>query len=133
MPAVAKQPTEQKIVSVMLSGGRVTQDFRASLFAAAGRSGKSVNEFVLLAAAEKLKAAGAPFSGVFRSGDLTSEGSADVFAGSSDRTVLHLGDQFVTEGELAALQKVRPGRLGWGSWAVELMKDAVLSHAGGRS
>ena len=58
------------IVNVMLNGGRVTSGFRAALFAAASRAGVSVNEFVLTAAAEKLRASGSQFSGVFETGDL---------------------------------------------------------------
>jgi hypothetical protein len=54
----------------MLSGGRVTSGFRAALFAAASRAGVSVNEFVLTAAAEKLRASGNEFSGIFRANDL---------------------------------------------------------------
>lgn len=52
-------------------GGRVTSGFRAALFAAASRRGVSVNEFVLIAAAEKLHAAGSEFSGVFEPGDIS--------------------------------------------------------------
>jgi hypothetical protein len=58
------------IVPVALNGGRVTSGFRAALFAAASRRGISVNELVLLAAGEKLCAAGEHFSGVFRPGDM---------------------------------------------------------------
>ncbi|APO67250.1 hypothetical protein IE4872_CH01608 [Rhizobium gallicum] len=58
------------IVSLLLNGGRVTSGFRAALFAAASRAGISVNEFVLQAAAEKLRASGSQFSGVFEPGDL---------------------------------------------------------------
>lgn len=58
-------------VNVMLTGGRVTSSFRQALFLAAGRSGMTVNEFALRAAAEKLAKAGASFSGVFERGDIT--------------------------------------------------------------
>ena len=54
----------------MLNGGRVTSGFREALFDAAARQGISVNEFVLVAAAEKLAAAGHGFPGLFHSGDL---------------------------------------------------------------
>jgi hypothetical protein len=72
MPLIATKPRKQKdpIVNVMLNGGRVTAGFRAALFAAASRAGVSVNEFVLTAAAEKLRASGSQFSGVFEPGDL---------------------------------------------------------------
>lgn len=65
-----KRPQKDPIVNVMLNGGRVTSGFRAALFAAASRAGVSVNEFVLTATAEKLRASGGQFSGVFETGDL---------------------------------------------------------------
>lgn len=46
------------------------EGFRENLFDAANRSGMTPNEFVLQAAAEKLKATGRSFSGVFAPGDL---------------------------------------------------------------
>lgn len=61
-------------VSLMLTGGRITAGFRSSLFSAANRCGMSVNEFVITAAAEKLKASGEQFPGVFRSGDINQIG-----------------------------------------------------------
>lgn len=64
------------IVPIMLNGGRVTSTFRAALFDVTAREGVSVNEFCLLAAAEKLKAAGRSFSGVFCPGD--TKGLIDV-------------------------------------------------------
>lgn len=72
MPIIATRHRKQKdpIVNVMLNGGRVTSGFRAALFAAASRAGVSVNEFVLTAAAEKLRASGNQFAGVFESGDM---------------------------------------------------------------
>ena len=72
MAIIATKQSRQKdsIVNVMLNGGRVTAGFRAALFAAASRAGVSVNEFVLTAAAEKLRTAGSQFSGVFEPGDL---------------------------------------------------------------
>jgi hypothetical protein len=68
----ATRPRKQKdpIVALMLTGGRVTSGFRAALFAASGRAGVSVNEFVLTAAAEKLRASAQRFSGLFETGDL---------------------------------------------------------------
>lgn len=68
--ATSQRQRREPIVSVMLNGGRVTSGFRAALFAAASRAGVSVNEFVLTAAAEKLRASGSQFSGVFEPGDL---------------------------------------------------------------
>lgn len=62
------------IVNVMLSGGKVTACYRDALFAAANRAGVSVNEFVLTAAAEKLRQSGVEISGVFAPGDI--EGAA---------------------------------------------------------
>lgn len=72
MTIIASKHRRQKdpIVALMLNGGRVTLAFRAALFAAASRAGVSVNEFVLTAAAEKLRASGSQFSGVFEPGDL---------------------------------------------------------------
>lgn len=72
---MSNNPNKQRrqkdpVVNVMLNGGRVTSGFRAALFAAASRAGVSVNEFVLTAAAEKLKASGGQFSGVFEPGDI---------------------------------------------------------------
>lgn len=61
------------IVNVMLNGGRVTAGFRSALFAAANRMGVSVNEFVIMAAGEKLKESGGNFSGVFHEGDLSEQ------------------------------------------------------------
>lgn len=72
MTIIASRPRRQKdpIVPIMLNGGRVTAGFRAALFAAASRAGVSVNEFVLLAAGEKLRTIGAAVEGVFEPGDL---------------------------------------------------------------
>lgn len=58
-----------KIVNLMLRDNRVTAGFRTALFDATQREGLSVNEFVLRAAAEKLRASGRDFPGVFSSGD----------------------------------------------------------------
>ena len=67
------QATDQ-IVNILLRGGRVTSTFREALFDASSRQGMSVNEFVLQAAAEKLKESGREFSGVFHPGDFTELG-----------------------------------------------------------
>ena len=69
MSTVQEASAAEATVNLMLTGGRVTSGFRASLFAAAARAGVSVNEFVLRAAGEKLRAGGAGFSGVFEPGD----------------------------------------------------------------
>lgn len=68
--ATRQRRPREPIVNVMLNGGRVTSGFRAALFSAASRAGVTVNEFVLTAAAEKLRASGGQFSGVFEPGDL---------------------------------------------------------------
>ncbi|PWE55593.1 hypothetical protein DEM27_15450 [Metarhizobium album] len=61
---------DDRSVNLMLRGGRVTEGFRENLFDAANREGRSVNEFVLRSAAEKLLRSGRPISGVFDSGDV---------------------------------------------------------------
>lgn len=66
------------IVPIALNGGRVTSGFRAALFAAAARAGTSVNEFVLQAAAEKLRQMGEAIDGVFEPGDLISNNDNDT-------------------------------------------------------
>lgn len=71
--AAEQMPKAEPIVSLMLNGGRVTATFRQALFDATAREGLSVNEFCLKAAAEKLKASGRDFSGVFHPGDLARE------------------------------------------------------------
>lgn len=58
------------IVALALSDARVTLGFRTALFDACARAGVTAHEFLLTAGAEKLRAAGADFSGVFRPGDL---------------------------------------------------------------
>ncbi|NSZ73035.1 hypothetical protein [Agrobacterium tumefaciens] len=65
-PTVCREIT----VNIALRGARVTSSFRDNLFDAANRSGMTPNEFVLQAAAEKLKATGRNFSGLFAPGDL---------------------------------------------------------------
>ncbi|MDC9808414.1 hypothetical protein [Rhizobium binxianense] len=54
---------------IMLRGAMVMTDFRESLFDAANRAGMTPNEFCLQAAAEKLRASGRQFAGVFAPGD----------------------------------------------------------------
>lgn len=55
---------------IMLRGANVMTSYRDALFDAANRAGMTPNEFVLQATAEKLKATGRTFSGVFRPGDI---------------------------------------------------------------
>jgi hypothetical protein len=57
--------SENAIVALSLTGGRVTKGFREALFDGAARAGTSVNEFVLLAAGDKLVTLGRDFPGVF--------------------------------------------------------------------
>lgn len=66
----------ERIVPIMLNGGRVTATFREALFDVTAREGISVNEFCLFATAEKLKASGRHFSGVFHPGDFHDAGSS---------------------------------------------------------
>ncbi|WP_246706034.1 hypothetical protein [Rhizobium leguminosarum] len=54
---------------IMLRGAMVMISFRESLFDAANRAGMTPNEFCLQAAAEKLRASGRQFAGVFAPGD----------------------------------------------------------------
>lgn len=54
---------------IMLRGAMVMTSFRESLFDAANRAGMTPNEFCLQAAAEKLRASGRQFAGVFAPGD----------------------------------------------------------------
>lgn len=61
------------IVNLMLNGGRVTATFREALFDATAREGLSINEYCLKAAAEKLRASGCQFSGIFTPGDIEVE------------------------------------------------------------
>lgn len=68
--AVAQTEHRERRVAVMLRGATVTEGFRENLFDAANRAGMSANEFVLQAAAEKLRQSGRQFSGLFTPGDL---------------------------------------------------------------
>ncbi|TBH34700.1 hypothetical protein ELG66_01580 [Rhizobium leguminosarum] len=54
---------------IMLRGAMVMISFRECLFDAANRAGMTPNEFCLQAAAEKLRASGRKFPGVFAPGD----------------------------------------------------------------
>lgn len=67
----ATKPTKREGRNpVMLRGAKVMTSYRDALFDAANRAGMTPNEFVLQAAAEKLKAQGRNFSGLFRANDL---------------------------------------------------------------
>ena len=57
-------------VQVLLTGRRVTAEFRDALFSAASRAGLTTTEYVLRAAGEKLQAMGVEVPGVFAAGDL---------------------------------------------------------------
>lgn len=78
MPFIATNQARRTddIVAVALNGGKVTLAFRSALFDAANRAGMSVNEFVLLAAAARLKASGYSFPSVFSTSDVRVEGEA---------------------------------------------------------
>jgi ABC-type transporter Mla maintaining outer membrane lipid asymmetry ATPase subunit MlaF len=71
-PKSNREPT----VNVALRGAKVTATFRENLFDASNRAGMTPNEFVLQAAAEKLKMSGRQFSGLFFPGDLSGGMSA---------------------------------------------------------
>ena len=73
MPATSRP---EHIANLGLNGARVTRGFREALFDAANREGVSVNEFVIVSAAEKLARRGAEFPGVFRRGDLVHQDRA---------------------------------------------------------
>lgn len=71
MPFIANNHDENadEIVAMHLNGARVTRGFRTELFTHAGRLGLTVNEYLVIAAAEKLQRAGHAFPGVFSPGD----------------------------------------------------------------
>lgn len=69
-----KAAKRERRAPVMLRGATVLESFRDNLFDASNRAGMSPNEFVLMAAAEKLKRAGRDFSGVFERGDVGRDG-----------------------------------------------------------
>ncbi len=71
-----KAASRERRSPVMLRGATVMESFREDLFDASNRAGMSVNEFVLMAAAEKLKRSGRQFSGVFKRGDTDLQGAA---------------------------------------------------------
>lgn len=116
------------VVPVLLRDVKVAAGFRASLFAAAARDGVGVEEFAIRAAAEKLKAAGAPFDGVFAAGDITSKNAPDPFSGSDHRVALEIGGGFVTEAEKTAFEAAKPKGFTNFTWAVDLMRAAVRAR-----
>lgn len=66
-----KTAKRERRVPVALRGATVMEGFRENLFDAANRSGMTPNEFVLQATAEKLRATGRNFSGLFSPGDMS--------------------------------------------------------------
>lgn len=71
-----KAAKRERRAPVMLRGATVMESFRDHLFDASNRAGMTANEFVLQAAAEKLKRNGRQFSGVFHPGDVDLQGAA---------------------------------------------------------
>jgi hypothetical protein len=128
MSAAAKQ--RDPIVGLMLNGGRVTASFRAALFAAASRAGLSVSEFCLKATAEHLAAQGYGFTGVFEDGDMSAKAMLDPFAGDQSRAVINFGADgvYVTAAEKVAFDLHKPKGMAWVAWAVELMREKVISN-----
>ena len=68
MSQVSEKEAREPRVPVMLRGANVMASFRENLFDACNRAGITPNEFALQATAEKLKAQGRQFSGIFRKG-----------------------------------------------------------------
>lgn len=60
-------------VQILLTSPRITSAFRDVILEAASAADMTPGEFALMAAAEKLIAAGADFPGVFHAGDLNHE------------------------------------------------------------
>jgi hypothetical protein len=99
---------ETDIVPITLTGGRVTAGFRSALFAAAGRSGVSVNEYVLSAVGEKLTRAGVPFPGVFSPADARNAGrSSSLSTGGGRLVALDIGGGFIAENLALAYHEAR--------------------------
>jgi len=59
-----------------LRGGNILEDFAEALISESDRSGQSINELIIRAAAERLAQRGIKFSGVFEPGDLDQMGTA---------------------------------------------------------
>lgn len=55
---------------ILLRGGNVLEDFRDALITESNRSGQSINELLIRAAAERLAQRGIQFAGVFEPGDV---------------------------------------------------------------
>lgn len=72
MPLIATQQAREtgRRAQIMLTSPRVTTAFRDAILAAADAVDMTPGEYALLAAAEKLAAAGHDFPGVFHHGDL---------------------------------------------------------------
>lgn len=69
-PATNQGSDTGRRVQVLLTSPRVTSAFRDALLAAASAADMTPGEFALQAAADKLRAAGHDFPGVFHVGDL---------------------------------------------------------------
>ena len=63
---MARHPT----APILLRGGNVLADFRDALITESNRSGQSMNEVIIRAAAERLAQRGIQFAGVFEPGDV---------------------------------------------------------------
>lgn len=59
-----------RTVPILLRGGNVLSGFRDALTTESNRSGQSVNEVILRAAAERLAQRGIRFDGLFEPGDV---------------------------------------------------------------
>lgn len=120
---------EADLVPITLTGGRVTAGFRSALFAAAGRAGVSVNEYVLSAVGEKLTRAGVQFPGVFCPADLKGAGRSSPFSQGSGRMVaLEIGGGFVGDGIALAIHEGRGDRTLF-DYAVRLMVADIEARA----
>ena len=117
-----------RLVSVMLTDVRVTAGFRAALFSVCGRTGSTMNEFLIQAAAEKLAADGYGFTGIFEPGDITSKAAPDPFAGDQGRTSITFNGAVVTKAEKAAFELHKPEGRTYADWAVALMREKVLAN-----
>jgi len=126
--ATKQAPAAQR-VNIMIANAKCTAEFRAAVFAAAGRAGQTPADFLMLAAAETMKARGAEFSGVLEPGDLTSQADPDPFVGSDHRVVFEIGGGFITEAEKAAFDAAKPEGMSNRDWAISLMREKVLARS----
>jgi hypothetical protein len=69
-PATNQATETGRRVRLLLTSPRVTSAFRDALLAAASAADQTPGEFALQAAADKLRAVGVRFPGVFRPDDL---------------------------------------------------------------